>query len=283
MNTNFNPDHGDQTPNITDGFDRTSGPQYFHFNKGGSLNELRTDAEQYGLRPEWNAKFYDSIAEHVPNLVPTSGRGTFSVQMTLPKDAKNPIAILTESGRNFQDNVYDEKAYQYWGEIDSKGKVTIPRVKAGKYRLTVYADGIFGDFTRDNVSVSAGKDTSLRLEWKPESAGTELFRIGIPDKSSGEYRHGYEASPDHPLLTEQYRLYWAAYDFVDEFPQGVTYKVGRDDPGKALNYVHWSVFGGKANYERPEPVYNNINNWTVLFDTKAKQLKGKRTATFTVS
>ncbi|KAL1595132.1 hypothetical protein SLS60_009820 [Paraconiothyrium brasiliense] len=274
--------HGDQTPNITDGFDRTFGPQYFHFNKGGSLDELRADAEQYGLRPDWNANFYDSIVKHVPNLVSTSGRGTFNAQVTLPKNAKKGIAILTESGRNFQDNVYDNKAYQYWSEIDSRGAVAVPRVKAGTYRLTIYADGIFGDFVRDNIVVTAGRETKLRLEWKAESAGTELFRVGTPDKSSGEYRHGYEASPDHPLLTEEYRLYWAAYDFVDEFPKGVTYKVGRDDPAKALNYVHWSVFGGKANYVRPEPVYDNINNWTVLFDTKANQLKGKRTATFTV-
>ncbi|KAL5389165.1 hypothetical protein DPSP01_002479 [Paraphaeosphaeria sporulosa] len=274
--------HGDQTPNITDGFDRTFGPQYFHFNKDGSLSELRADAEQYGLRPDWNAKFYDSIAKHVPNLVTTSGRGTFNARVALPKNAKNPIAILTESGRNYQDNVYDAKAYQYWSEIDNRGKVTIPRVKAGEYRLTIYADGIFGEFIRDNVAISAGKETQLNVEWKAESAGTELFRIGTPDKSSGEYRHGYAASPDHPLLTEEYRLYWAAYDFVDEFPEGVTYKVGRDDPAKTLNYVHWSVFGGKANYERPEPVYDNINNWTILFDTKANQLKGKKTATFTV-
>lgn len=277
------PDHGVQTPNITDGFDRTFGPQYFHFNKGGSLDELRSDAEQYGLRPDWNAEFYDSIAKHVPNLVATSGRGTLKAQVTLPNGAQNPIAILTESGRNFQDNVFDDKAYQYWGEIDSRGEVTIPRVKAGTYRMTIYADGVFGDFVRDDIVVSATKETKLRLEWKTESAGTELFRIGTPDKSSGEYRHGYEASANHPLLTEEYRLYWAAYDFVDEFPQGVTYKVGRDDPAKALNYVHWSVYGGKANYVRPEPVYDNINNWTVLFDAKSNQLKGKKIATFTVS
>lgn len=147
----------------------------------------------------------------------------------------------------------------------------------------MYADNIFGDFVRDDVTVTAGKDTNLRVDWKAESAGTELFRIGTPDKSSGEYRHGYAASPDHSLLTEEYRLYWAAYDFVDEFPESVTYKVGRDDPAEALNYVHWSVYGGKANYERPERVYDNINNWTILFDTKANQLKGKKTATFTVS
>ncbi|KAL6162418.1 hypothetical protein ACJQWK_11351 [Exserohilum turcicum] len=275
--------HGDQTPNITDGFDRTFGPQYFHFNTGGTLEQLRKDAEQYGLRPDWNAAFYDSIAQHVPNLVPTSSRGTFKASIQLPPGAKKPIAILTENGRNFQDNVFDTTAYQYWADVStSTGKVTIPRVKQGKYRLTVYADAIFGDYTQDDIVISASKTTSIAVTWTPESAGKELFRIGVPDKSSGEFRHGTAASPTHPLLTEEYRLYWAAYDFVTEFPHGVTYKVGVDDAASALNYVHWAVFGGKANARRPVPVPDHQYNWTILFDAHAADLAGREKATFTV-
>jgi rhamnogalacturonan endolyase len=274
--------HGDQTPNITNGFDRTFGPQYYHFNSGGSLDELRSDAEQYGLRPDWNAKFYDAIAEHVPNLVTSAARGSFKAKVDLPKGAKNPIAILTQNGVDFQDNVYDTKAYQYWKDISASGEVNIDRVKAGTYRLTIYADGVFGDYVQDNIAVSAKKTTSIRAKWTPQSAGTELWRIGTPDKSSGEYRHGYAQFPTHPLLTDEYRLYWAHYDFVTEFPQGVNFKVGRDDPATALNYVHWSIFGGKANSVRPEPVYDNINNWTISFDAKAQQLAKKKIATFTV-
>ncbi|KAH7075918.1 polysaccharide lyase-like protein family 4 [Paraphoma chrysanthemicola] len=274
--------HGLQTPNITNGFDRTFGPQYFHFNKGGSLDELREDAEQYGLRPDWNAELYDAIADHVPNLVPTSGRGAFEASIELPTGAKNAIAVLAQSGVDFQDNVFDTKAYQYWGSIDESGEVTIPRVKAGTYRLTVYADGIFGDYIQDDIVVTASETTSVNAKWKPESSGTELWRIGTPDKSAGEYRHGYAPSADHPLLTEEYRLYWAAYDFPTEYPDGVEFKVGRDDESTALNYVHWSVFGGKANYVRPQPVYDNINNWTILFDAEAHSLQNRTTATFTV-
>lgn len=274
--------HGDQTPNITDGFDRTFGPQYYYFNTGGSLDELRQDAEQYGHRPEWNAQFYDSIAKHVPNLVTSSARGTFKAKVDLPKGAKKAIAVLAQNKVDYQDNVYDTKAYQYWDNIDDNGEVTIPRVKAGTYRLTVHADGVFGDYTEDDIVISPSKNTSIHSKWTAESSGTELWRIGVPDKSSGEYRHGYAPSPTHPLLTEEYRLYWAHYDFVDEFPEGVTFKVGKDNAATALNYVHWSVFGGYANYERPAPVYDNINNWTILFDTTAQQLEGKKTATFTV-
>lgn len=59
-----------------------------------------------------------------------------------PKGATNAVAVLSVSGQDFQDNAVDTKAYQYWGEIDAAtGKVEIPRVKAGTYRLTIYADG----------------------------------------------------------------------------------------------------------------------------------------------
>lgn len=255
---------------------------WFNSGKGKSLDDLRSDAEQYGLNPKWNSEFYDSISKHVPNLVPSSGRGMFKAKVSLPKGAKNAIAVLAQNGVDFQDNARDAKAYQYWGNIQPNGEVNIERVKAGKYRLTVYADGIFGDYIKDDLVVSAGKTTSVSVKWIQESAGNEIFRIGTPDKSSGEYRHGYAPSPDHPLLSEEYRIYWGAYDFVEEFPNGVEFKVGRDDPAKALNYVHWSVFGGRANYERPEPVTENVNNWTILFDATAQQLRNKSTATFTV-
>jgi len=47
--------------------------------------------------------------------------------------------------------------------------------------------------------------------------------------------------------------------------------------------VHWSVFGGYANSVRPEPYYQNVNNWTVLFDAKKSDLKKAKDATLTVS
>ncbi|KAM0196928.1 hypothetical protein ACHAPI_005477 [Fusarium lateritium] len=278
--------HGDQTPNITNGFDRTFGPQYFHFNRFPGETDIlkaQADAAQYA-DPEWNADFYDSIAKHVPNYVPSKSRGSLQVKVDLPKGAKNPIAVLAQSGVDFQDNVFDTKAYQYWANLDESGRATIPRVKSGTYRLTVYADNIFGQYTEDKVKVKAGKTEKKNVRWREESAGKELWRIGTPDKTSGEYRHGFEPDTSKPLHPEQYRIYWGNWDFVKDFPDGVNFKVGESDVGKDLNYVHWSVFGGKGNYPRPEQYVGNgdVNNWTIAFDLKESEFKRKKQATFTV-
>lgn len=274
---------GALVPNITNGFDRTFGPAYYHFNKGpasATMKDLRADAAQYA-NPEWNAAFYDSIAKHVPNYVPTSGRGQFTAKVVLPKGAKNPIAVLAKTGVDFQDNAFDPKALQYWGEIGSDGQVAINRVKADTYRLTIYAEGIFGDYKQDNVVIKAGRRTSVSVTWKEESAGAELWRIGTPDKSSGEYRHGYAKDPTHILHPPEHRIYWGVYDFPTDFPDGINFDVGKSDVSEDLNYIHWSIFGGRGNSVRPVP-YLDVNNWTITFDVDERKLRNTKIATFTI-
>lgn len=279
--------HGDQTPNITNGFDRTFGPQYYHFNKGApgtSLDALRQDAAQYAL-PSWNGDFYDSIAKYVPNYVPRTGRGPWKAQIKLPNDALNAVAVLAQNGVAFQDNVLDTTAYQYWADVDTGGSVEIVGVKAGTYRLTVYADGVFGWYVVDDIVVDAQKKSdSGMLIWSADSAGTELWRIGTPDKSAGEFRHGYVKDPKHALHPEEYRIYWAAYDYLNDFPDGVNFHVGTSEPAKDFNYIHWSVLSGYANSVRPQQVAGdgNINNWTITFDVNEADLAAKTYATFTV-
>jgi rhamnogalacturonan endolyase len=240
---------------------------------------LRSDAKKV-VSTNWH-NFYDAIAQHVPNLVPSTGRGTFKAAVTLPKGASRALAVLALDGHDFQDNNKDPTAYQYWGNIDAAGSVTISSVKAGTYRLTVYADNIFGQYEQDGVVVKAGSVATITATWHAETAGTELWRIGTPDKSCGEFRHGNEKDATHSNHPREYRLYWAVHDFVKDFPNGVKYHVGNSSL-QDLNYVHWSVFGGKANYLRKDPYYTNVNNWTLTFDLKQEQIANKSQATFTI-
>lgn len=178
--------HGDQAPNMTTGFDRTFGPFYYHFNRGPAGEEdgwraLRDEAVRFA-DSTWNAPFYDDIAAKVPGYAPTSARGGWRATVDIPEGASRPIAILSAAGWDYKDNSQNVKAYQYWADVDVEtGEVEIERVKAGTYRLTVYADGIFGSHVQEGVVVEAGSTTdSGEIRWVPESAGRELWRIGTP-------------------------------------------------------------------------------------------------------
>ncbi|KAJ5126469.1 hypothetical protein N7448_007248, partial [Penicillium atrosanguineum] len=274
--------HGEGTPNITTGFDRTFGPQYYLFNGGTgseSLEELRFEARSLA-NEEWNTAFYDSIAKHVVGYVPSGKRGNLEGTLKLPKDAVRPIAILTVNGFDFQDNSAVPDSHQYWADIASDGTFKIDRIKEGKYRLSVYAEGVFGDFTRDGIVVKANKKTVVHDTWKEESAGVEVWRLGIPDKSSGEFRHGNARDTTHPLQPPEYMIYWGAYDWTTDFPRGINYNIGTSDPAVDFNTVHWSVFGPTPNNSRAE--YNTTYDWNINFSLDREQLHNRTTATLTV-
>lgn len=64
----------------------------------------------------------------------------------------------------------------------------------------------------------------------------------------------------------------------------MNFHIGSSDEATDFNYVHWSVFGGYANSQRPVQVEGdgNINNWTVTFDAAEAELRGTSEATFTI-
>ncbi|WYZ35523.1 hypothetical protein EsH8_X_000170 [Colletotrichum jinshuiense] len=277
---------GAPMPNITHGFDRTFGPQFYYFNKGtptSTIGDLRADAAQYA-DPEWNADFYDSIAQYVPNYVPSTRRTSFEGKIELPKGAKRPVIVLSENRQDFQLNVFNTESLQYWAEVSGCGDYKIPRVVEGKYRVTVYADGVFGWYIQDDVEISqaANGQSKFNFKWSEESAGEEVWRIGVPDKSAGEYLHGYAPDVSKSLQPEQYRIYWGKYDFQKDFPEGVRFNVGESQEEQDLNYIHWSFIPAKGNHLRQENYYTNVNNWTIVFDLDKDQLSRSQTATFTV-
>lgn len=103
------------------------------------------------------------------------------------------------------------------------------------------------------------------------------------DYAGGEWLHGYQPS-NRPLHPPEHRVYWAAYDYLDDFPEGVNFHVGTSNESTDFNYVHWSVFGGYANSVRPQQVEGdgNINNWTITFDASDADLEGAEEATLTI-
>jgi hypothetical protein len=66
--------------------------------------------------------------------------------------------------------------------------------------------GVFGQYVRDDITVKAGAAETVSVSWTEESSGTELWRLGTPDKSAGEFKHGYARDTTHPREPNQYRI-----------------------------------------------------------------------------
>ncbi|TCD65283.1 hypothetical protein EIP91_002845 [Steccherinum ochraceum] len=243
------------SPNVTNGFDRTFGPQFLYFNHGhsASLQSLLKDAEQYA-DPSWNAAFYDEISTYVPGYYATKRRGEFRAQLSVPRGASDVTAVLAANGVDFQASAEVPSAFQYWQTNIKNGEIDLKRVREGR---------IFGEFIEDDIVVKAGRVTSIRGTWKQDTAGRELWRIGTPDKTSGEFRNGWERDDTHPRAPHKYRIFWGAWDFPTQFPNGVNFTVGKSKEATDFNYIHWARYG--PTYTRNDTV-TNINNWQINFD-----------------
>ena len=121
----------------------------------------------------------------------------------------------------------DAKFYQFWVRGDDQGRFTIPQVRSGTYTLHAIADGVLGEFTLTNITVSAGARESLGdLTWAPRRFGRTVWEIGVPDRTAREFRHG-----------DRYWQWGLYFDYPQEFPGDVAFVIGKSDWRRDWNYV----------------------------------------------
>ncbi len=204
-------------------------------------------------------------------------RGAISGQLILD-DAGNPKAKMSNilvglSAPDYEATGFrgrtetvgwqnDAKNYEFWTRGDAKGNFTIPKVRPGKYTLHAIADGVLGEYAQTDVTVAAGKPLNLgKLDWKPVRYGKQLWEIGIPNRTAGEFRHG-----------DDY-WHWGLYTlYPKEFPNDVNFTVGKSDPRTDWNYAQVPRLvedngkgGGKT----------EAATWTINFDLPNAPTTGK--------
>jgi rhamnogalacturonan endolyase len=141
----------------------------------------------------------------------------------------------------------DSKHYQFWVEADADGRFTIPNVRPGSYTLYAFADGVLGEFSHPDVTVAAGQKLDLgQLNWTPVRRGRQLWEIGVPDRTAGEFRHG-----------DNYWHWGLYYDYTKEFPSDVNFLIGQSDWRKDWNYCQPPRIDGN----RVTPT-----TWSITFD-----------------
>jgi rhamnogalacturonan endolyase len=163
---------------------------------------------------------------------------------------------LATTDKNWQ---YEGKNYQFWARADSNGHFSIPNIRAGKYTLYAFADGILGEFKKTDITITSGNKLDIgQQNWTPLRYGKPLWEIGIPNRTAAEFKHG-----DHYWQWGLYMLY------PKEFPNDVNFTIGKSDWRKDWNYCQPAVI---------DDSYNVVKNttWSINFNIP-EQKKGKAT------
>lgn len=168
-------------------------------------------------------------------------------------------AGVTLDGDDWQ---YLNLDYIYSAQIGPGGRFTIPAVRPGTYTLAAFTKGAMGEYRRAGITVPAGTslDTGNHV-WQPTEHGPTLWQIGTPDRSAEEFHiHGGKDGFRRTLT-------WLEYPY--EFPQGVDFKVGVDDPARSWNYFHPAVKTPGTDTQlawRGTTPDRSLETWKIRFD-----------------
>ena len=224
------------------GWEKVYGPFYLHVSEAAAgderanVAELWSDAKRAAGREQaaWPYAWVTDPAYSAAERSTVHGR--LSVASLGAVDNGWAVLYQPKEDRAYQgvtlagdDWQYLNLDYIYSARIDRSGRFSLDGVRPGTYTLAAFTDGAMGEYRRSGITVPAGTtvDTGTHV-WLPESRGTTLWQIGTPDRSSEEFHiHG---GKDGFRKT----LSWLEYPY--EFPEGVDFTVGVDDPATKWNY-----------------------------------------------
>jgi rhamnogalacturonan endolyase len=228
------------------------GPWMLYANSGTSVDAMWDDAKKKAAaeKAAWPYAWMKN------DLYPLdAGRGTVcgTLETRDPQDAKaSPanawvgLAQPLSSGLEWQKQ---GKGYQFWVRADGKGGFSIPHVRPGRYTLYAFTDGVMDEYSKDDITVEAGKTVDLgAIQWVPKRYGRQLWQLGTPDRTAKEFRHG-----------DDYRKWGLWLEYPKDFPNDVNFTIGTSVEAKDWNYSQVTrEVGGK--YEGTK--------WRINFDIR---------------
>jgi len=202
------------------------GPTFVYLNQANGAEALWEDAKQRAevLGEAWPYKWMKQPEYSVER---TSVKGRFV-------GVDNGWVVLarpTESrGLDWQKQGGD--AYIARAPIQPDGSFELDAVRFGSYTLYAFADGMVGEFRRDNVVVDTLDEIQLgALPWTSRSLGNLLWRIGTPDRSAAEFRHG-----------DDLRHWGLWFNYENDFPNDVDFVIGQSRERSDWNYAQMAVW-----------------------------------------
>ena len=133
---------------------------------------------------------------------------------------------------------FESKHYEYWAKAGIHGNFKLYNVRQGTYTLYAFTDGAVGEFSKQDVTVTTGKNKLGDLIWNVPHHGSRIaWEIGVPDRTAKEFVHG-----------DNYFHGYVWTNFANEFPNPLDYFVGKSDWKTDWNYAQTRYAGpGGAN------------------------------------
>lgn len=208
-------------------FEKMVGPFFTYVNTGTNHNALWADGQARGAQEvgKWP---YSWVNETEADYNRNRGAVTGQITAATGQSTANAVVILgLPVSAGLPDWIWQGCTnYLYWTTADAYGNFTIPKVDPGTYTLYSYVPGIFasginpsgvsvsgpgvptpgsyGEYIQNNITVTANSTTNLgAINWNPPRAQNLLFQLGIPDRSTEEFRYGD--------LMKQFGLWWRYY------------------------------------------------------------------------
>jgi rhamnogalacturonan endolyase len=218
-------------------WDKVIGPFLIYCNSGDSPEGIWKDAlaQASAQAKQWPYEWVNGVDyPHVNQRATVVGKFALS-----DPEAKSPVHLMVglahpdyaswdwRSQRINVDWQLDAKNYEFWVRGDASGKFRIPAVRPGTYTLHAIADNVLGEFALANIQVKAGQTLDLgTLNWQPVRYGRQLWEIGIPDRTAGEFFHG------------NHYWQWGLYnEYAKDFPHDVHFVIGQSDWHKDWNIM----------------------------------------------
>jgi rhamnogalacturonan endolyase len=233
---------------------RFYGPVFFYINHGDSIDAMWNDARQRAATERASWPYAWLKHDEYPLQ-----RGEVAGRVTLPDGAPASNAWVVLAPPESIDWALSAKGYLFWTKTDERGDFTIRSIRPGTYNLFVSGADQFVDFKLADLSVHPDQRMDVgALQWKPITHGRRLWQIGVADRSTCEFRDG-----------ENPRNYDTFKNYFRDFPDDVTFTIGRSRQRDDWYFAQWSWFNRKP-------------FWTIRFDLDQAQ-SGKATLTLGIA
>lgn len=228
--------------NLSEGeeWTRVVGPLLLYVNEGESSESMWQNAKNRLKREEkrWPYEWVKEApyahkrarGEVRGNIIMTDSideesrlRGRIFVGLT-----QTPYTVATSTGEKAIEWYNDAKHPQYWiHNKNGDGRFSIPNAPAGTYTLTIFADGVLGEYSERGIEVKEGGTVDLGdIHWTPVRYGHTLWDIGLANRTASELAGA-----------DRYFEPGSALRFAAQFSNEVDYTIDKSDYAEDWYYA----------------------------------------------